>query len=236
MTPIQAAERRDKIRRLHNKGVSPAVIAAMLGLTAHQVECSIGRYEQMKREGKPLRSGKRVRKADKRDERRAPRPFSHAVERKRTAPKPAASQAPEPAAPPPSAVSTARLPNPQAVLTPYASRSAPDIGGMAKMLKRLGAGPSPRQCQFIAGNDFVELIRQGGDPHCGKPCVEGAPYCAAHYARCYARPSYPGLLSGINSSGVVDRSKSLEITSSRFFARKKGGLLSIVTDAPSKNR
>ncbi len=35
-------------------------------------------------------------------------------------------------------------------------------------------------CQWIEREDFLEVIRAGGDPHCGAPRIEGAPYCAKH--------------------------------------------------------
>jgi len=41
-------------------------------------------------------------------------------------------------------------------------------------------------CQFIEGEDFIDVIRAGGDPHCGAPRLEGEPYCREHHHRAFA--------------------------------------------------
>ena len=38
----------------------------------------------------------------------------------------------------------------------------------------------PSSCRWITAADHIAVIRRGGDPFCGAPCVPGRPYCGKH--------------------------------------------------------
>ena len=49
-------------------------------------------------------------------------------------------------------------------------------------------GPPPRRCQFIAGDDFLGVIAEGGDPYCGAALAPGSSFCPERHARCWVNP------------------------------------------------
>lgn len=52
---------------------------------------------------------------------------------------------------------------------------------------RLYRKPDARGCQWIEGQVPDCLDADGNAPFCGRPVVEGSPYCPAHHARAYGR-------------------------------------------------
>jgi len=76
--------------------------------------------------------------------------------------------------------------------------SAPGVASRAENLSRSQPTPygiSPgfnghgtsSGCQWIEGEDYVEVIRAGGDPHCGAGTVPGKTYCPEHQRLAFTR-------------------------------------------------
>jgi len=61
---------------------------------------------------------------------------------------------------------------------------------MAKKEKMDAAKPLTG-CRFIKGDNFVDMIRAGGDPYCGKPTVSpGSSWCHEHKAIVSSRTTF----------------------------------------------
>lgn len=69
-------------------------------------------------------------------------------------------------------------PAPQATLAP--APEAP-VNNLMSILPLRGHNWQPRTCQFVTG----PIVRHVGAEHCGKPVVDGKPYCEEHTALCY---------------------------------------------------
>lgn len=60
-------------------------------------------------------------------------------------------------------------------------------GWLARGMRKMPATPPPRKCQWPFGDPRDEDFRL-----CGRPTVEGKPYCAAHCATAYNRKGWDG--------------------------------------------
>ena len=62
-------------------------------------------------------------------------------------------------------------------------RRAAALAQEAAAQRAAGAG-----CRFIEGDDYLEVIAAGGDPHCGAPpLAPSGPWCAKHHAVVYTK-------------------------------------------------
>jgi len=52
-------------------------------------------------------------------------------------------------------------------------------------LRPVSTGYTPSNCQYIAGEPTFYKDGELVNPFCGKPCIEGRPYCKEHTALCY---------------------------------------------------